>query len=42
MIAYKRGQIAILDRARLEDTACPCYGIVRGAFESLLGGGRRR
>lgn len=29
LIRYVRGQIEIVDRARLEETACECYGIVR-------------
>jgi CRP-like cAMP-binding protein len=37
MIRYTRGHMKILDRAKLEDSACECYGVVRGQFERLLG-----
>lgn len=36
MIRYTRGQITILDRGRLEATACECYGIIRKAFDNSL------
>jgi CRP-like cAMP-binding protein len=29
MIRYTRGQVTILDRGRLEATACECYGVVK-------------
>ncbi len=29
LISYTRGSVTILDRARLEDAACDCYGIVQ-------------
>lgn len=29
MIAYSRGSVTILDRQKLEDAACDCYGIVQ-------------
>jgi CRP-like cAMP-binding protein len=35
-IAYRRGQVSVVDRARLEGTACGCYRIVRGAFDATL------
>ena len=37
IIRYTRGRMKILDRARLEDSACECYAMVRGQFERLLG-----
>jgi hypothetical protein len=37
IIQYKRGRMKILDRAKLEDSACGCYAMVRGQFERLLG-----
>ncbi|HSO29871.1 MAG TPA: Crp/Fnr family transcriptional regulator, partial [Candidatus Sulfomarinibacteraceae bacterium] len=40
LIAYQRGHMHILDRARLEAASCECYGIVRAEFERLLGLGR--
>jgi hypothetical protein len=36
MIAYRRGHISILDRARLEDTACGCYRVVREEYDAML------
>jgi CRP-like cAMP-binding protein len=29
MIRYTRGQVIVLDRKRLEATACECYGVVK-------------
>jgi CRP-like cAMP-binding protein len=39
-IASDRGRIRILDRKRLEATACECYGTVRAEYERLLGPGK--
>ena len=36
MIRYGRGHITILDRAKLEDFTCECYGIVRAEYDRLL------
>ena len=36
-IRYSRGRVEILDRAGLESAACECYGIMRRAYEELLG-----
>ena len=36
IIEYRRGQIHILDRQKLEETACECYEIVHGQFEAYL------
>jgi CRP-like cAMP-binding protein len=36
LIAYRRGRIAILDRAGLELAACECYGAIRANFDRLL------
>jgi CRP-like cAMP-binding protein len=36
-ISYVRGRIQILDRKRLEDTACECYRVVKDEFDRLLG-----
>ena len=36
-ISYVRGRIQILDRTKLEDTACECYQVVRDEFDRLLG-----
>jgi CRP-like cAMP-binding protein len=33
MIHYTRGQVTILDRQRLEATACECYGVVKAEYE---------
>lgn len=32
MIRYTRGQVTILDRLRLEATACECYGVVKAEY----------
>ena len=37
LIRYHRGHVEILDRAGLEEAACPCYSIVRDMFEHLVG-----
>ena len=36
IIDYRRGRIWILDRARLREAACPCYGIVKRQYDSFL------
>lgn len=36
LITQRRGCIIITDRARLEETACECYGRIRHFFEKLL------
>ena len=36
LIRYRRGQIEVLDRPRLESTACECYASVRASYEKLL------
>jgi CRP-like cAMP-binding protein len=35
-IRYVRGRIQILDRPKLEDTACECYRVVKNEFDRLL------
>jgi CRP-like cAMP-binding protein len=35
MIQYSRGVIRITDRARLEETSCACYGIVRREYDRM-------
>jgi hypothetical protein len=37
MIRYNRGSVTIVDRAKLEQASCPCYGIVRRYFEETIG-----
>lgn len=32
LITYSRGHIQLLDPARLEATACPCYGVVKEIY----------
>ena len=41
IIAAGHGRIAILNRKRLEATACECYRTVRAEYGHLLGQGRR-
>ena len=36
LIIYRRGELEILDRERLEDTACGCYRIIKDEFDSLV------
>jgi Crp-like helix-turn-helix protein len=36
IIRYSRGAIEIVDRTRLEDRSCECYGIIRTEYERLL------
>ena len=42
MIRYARGRLAILDRSRLEDTACECYSLVQSEYHRLLGSRAQR
>jgi CRP-like cAMP-binding protein len=35
-IRYSRGHITILDRAKLEQCTCECYGVVKREFDRLL------
>jgi CRP-like cAMP-binding protein len=37
-IRYRRGQVKVLDRSKLETQSCECYEIVKNEFERLLGG----
>jgi CRP-like cAMP-binding protein len=37
IISYSRGRITILDRQKLEETACECYLIVREEYDRLTG-----
>ena len=36
-ISYVRGRIQILNRQKLEEIACECYGVVKEEFDRLLG-----
>ena len=36
VIEYRRGHITVLDRARLEELSCECYGVVKRETERLL------
>jgi CRP-like cAMP-binding protein len=35
LIDYRRGHIRVLDRDRLADTACECYGVIRKMMDNL-------
>jgi CRP-like cAMP-binding protein len=37
IISYSRGKIIVLDRQKLEETACECYWIVREEYDRLTG-----
>ena len=37
LIRYTRGRVHVLDRARLEEASCECYGIIQRAYERLIG-----
>ncbi len=36
LIHYSRGAITVVDRRRLEEASCECYGIIRRQYERLL------
>jgi CRP-like cAMP-binding protein len=36
LIIYRRGHITVLDRAKLEQRACECYGVVKKEYDRLL------
>jgi Mn-dependent DtxR family transcriptional regulator len=36
IIRYARGRITVLDRARLAQRACECYGVIHQEYERLL------
>lgn len=38
MIRYTRGQVTILDRTRLEETACECYSVVKEEYNRSANG----
>jgi CRP-like cAMP-binding protein len=37
-VRTSRGRITLVDRAGLEGCVCECYGVIRGAVRTLLGG----
>jgi len=37
LISYKRGRIAVTDRAGLEAASCECYGVIRREFDRMVG-----
>ena len=37
LIHYNRGKIQVLDRARLEEASCECYGVIQREYERLMG-----
>jgi CRP-like cAMP-binding protein len=38
LIQYKRGNVTILDREGIEETACDCYRIIKAEYDRLVGG----
>jgi hypothetical protein len=36
IIEYARGRIRVLDRGRLEQSACECYLVVKKEYDRLL------
>jgi len=36
LIRYQRGRITVLDRPKLEQRACECYGVVKKEYDRLL------
>ena len=36
MITYRHGHVTVLDRRKLKDGSCECYGIVSANFNELL------
>lgn len=36
LISYSRGHITILNRKKLEEAACECYGLIKNEFTRLL------
>lgn len=37
VISYRRGNISVLDRERLEEMSCECYAVVRKETDRLMG-----
>ncbi|MGB3299728.1 MAG: helix-turn-helix domain-containing protein, partial [Phormidesmis sp.] len=37
MIRYTRGRLSVLDRPKLEETACECYQVIQNEYHRLLG-----
>ena len=35
-LQYRRGVITVVDRAKLEEAACECYGIIAAEYKRLL------
>jgi CRP-like cAMP-binding protein len=40
MIRYTRGRVTVLDRHRLEATACECYAVVKAEYDGRVHNGR--
>jgi CRP-like cAMP-binding protein len=36
LVNFRRGYIRIVDRLRLEEAACECYGVIRALYERVF------
>jgi len=37
LISYRQGHITVLDRERLEEASCECYGVIKDEYARLMG-----
>lgn len=36
LITFRRGLIRIIDRSRVEESACECYGVIRALYDRIF------